>query len=417
MWVASPTIRSLPSASHAGVEAQRHPDSPSLLPFYLGGFLGPFGTLIIIPMFPELRSVFDASTEAVSWALPAYMWPMAALLLVSGTIGERLGRRRVLTVTLVLYAIASIGTAAAPTLGWFLAGRAAQGACNAFFTPLLLAGLADVCPPHQLSSKLGVFAAFQAAGAASAPFAGGLSAEFSWRLAFLATAAVTMALVVVDPLASRAPTRPPGTANHGDEAGPPAAIGGLRSLLTTRMALLGAASFFFAMGPYVGAVLVGLKARDQLGLSAGAAGLVIPVGNACGALVGRYWGRALDRWGTRVLPSLYALGSGLGLATVALPTHWATLALAWALAGATAVAVIVCLQTFGATAVPSNRGGALSASMAFRFLGHGLGPVIWVPVFGVQPRLAFIGAGSIAIVGAIAFAFLGTPRLRPTASA
>lgn len=372
------------------------PASPSLVPFYLGGFLGPFGTLIIIPMIPELRDVFSSTTAAVSWGLTAYMWPMAALLLVSGTIGERWGRRRVLAVSLVLYALASVGTALAPSLAWFIAGRAAQGACNAFFTPLLLAGLADVCPPTLLSSKLGVFAGFQAAGAAAAPFVGGLSGELWWPLAFFFTATVTLALVVVDPL--RGSGRP--------GSGGPAPNGGLRSLLTVRMALLGAASFFFACGPYVGAVIVGLKARDHLGMSAAAAGLLIPVGNAAGAFAGRFWGRALDRWGRRRLPPLYALAAGAGLASAALPSHWAGLAVTWALAGATAVAVIVCMQTFGATVVPENRGGALSASMAFRFLGHGLGPVIWVPVLGRHQSLAFVGAGSVVILTALAFAAL-----------
>ena len=37
------------------------------LPFLVGGFLGPFGTMVVISIYPELRDSFDASTNAVTW--------------------------------------------------------------------------------------------------------------------------------------------------------------------------------------------------------------------------------------------------------------------------------------------------------------------------------------------------------------
>ena len=64
------------------------------LPLYVGGFMGPFGTIVIIPMYPELREEFSASTSQVSLAFSLYLIPFAVFLLFSGTIGERLGRRR-----------------------------------------------------------------------------------------------------------------------------------------------------------------------------------------------------------------------------------------------------------------------------------------------------------------------------------
>ena len=64
------------------------------LPLYVGGFMGPFGTVVIVPMFPELREEFDASSSAVGLGFSLYLIPFAALLLVSGTLGERWGRRR-----------------------------------------------------------------------------------------------------------------------------------------------------------------------------------------------------------------------------------------------------------------------------------------------------------------------------------
>ena len=59
------------------------------LPFYLGGFMGPFGATVILPMFPELRRSFNVSSQAIGWGFTAYLLPFALLLLVSGTLGER----------------------------------------------------------------------------------------------------------------------------------------------------------------------------------------------------------------------------------------------------------------------------------------------------------------------------------------
>ncbi|MGB5755527.1 MAG: MFS transporter, partial [Acidimicrobiales bacterium] len=132
------------------------------LPYYLGGLLGPFGTLVIIPMLPELRERFGVDSATISWGFSAYLFPMAALLLVSGTIGERFGRRRVLQVSLAAYCVASVLVSVAPTLPLFLAARATQGVANAFFTPLLIAGLADITPEQRLGRQIGIYTSFQA---------------------------------------------------------------------------------------------------------------------------------------------------------------------------------------------------------------------------------------------------------------
>ena len=112
------------------------------LPLYIGGMMGPFGTIVILPMFPELRESFNASSATVSWGFTIYLLPFAAVLLVSGTLGERWGRRRTVRGTYVLFAAASVVCALAPNLWVFLAARAVMGVANAFITPLLVAGLA-----------------------------------------------------------------------------------------------------------------------------------------------------------------------------------------------------------------------------------------------------------------------------------
>ncbi|HSD81914.1 MAG TPA: MFS transporter, partial [Solirubrobacteraceae bacterium] len=164
---------------------------------YAGGFLGPFGGGMVVVLVPELRDAFGISTSAASLALTAYLVPFAALQLVSGTIGERVGRARAPRVAYVLYGLASLAAAAAGGYGAFLAARAVQGVANAFTTPLVLAGLAESTPDASLGRAMGTFAAVQTAGVVSAPLIGGLAGALDYRLAFVAAAAAAALLAAV----------------------------------------------------------------------------------------------------------------------------------------------------------------------------------------------------------------------------
>src|SRR6478672_7978568 len=93
------------------------------LPFYIGGFLGPFGGGVVAVLVPQLRIAFDASTAGVAASIPAYLVPFAVLQLVSGTIGERLGRRRVVRTGYIVYALACVAAALAPGIGAFIGAR------------------------------------------------------------------------------------------------------------------------------------------------------------------------------------------------------------------------------------------------------------------------------------------------------
>ena len=97
------------------------------LPLYLGGFLGPFGGAVLAVLIPELRDAFHATTDQVALAVPAYLVPFALLQIVSGTIGERIGRRRAVRAAYLVYAVALLLAAVAPTIGIFLVSRGAAG--------------------------------------------------------------------------------------------------------------------------------------------------------------------------------------------------------------------------------------------------------------------------------------------------
>ena len=352
-------------------------------PFLVGGFLGPFGTMVVISIYPELRESFDASNAAVTWSFSGYMFAMALLLLVSGTIGERYGRRRVTRATFVVYAAASTAGAVAPTLGVFLGARVVMGAANAFITPLLLAGLSEVIDERRWGRAVGVYAGFQAAGAALAPFASGVIAEVDWRWTFVLVGVVSLLLAL----------RPaPGEPRPAAEAPP------IRPLLQAPMIRLWAAGFAAAAGPIGLAVLVGVRLRDQLDVSSSTAGTVLLASGLVTMAMSPLWGSAIDRLGGR-RASLLAVGSTVVIAaTLGLFDGAVSFTIVWLLASMTYGYIALNLQRLAAVAVPENRGGALSSVLAFRFLGHAAGPLVFVPMLERSAAIAFATAASLGLV-------------------
>lgn len=350
--------------------------------------MGPFGTLVIIPMFPELRESFDASSQAVGWGFTAYLIPFAVLLLVSGTLGERWGRRRTVRATYLLYAAASFACAVAPNLAFFLAGRAVQGIANAFITPLLLAGLAETVPEERFGRLVGIYGSFQAFGGAAAPVVGGLAADTNWRGAFIGTAVAALALAAA----------PPEGDPRRDVEAPP-----VKPLLTRPMAELGIAAFAGAAGPLGIAVLVGVMARDELDLSGSVAGAVIVTGSVTAMLLAPTWGRLVDRLGTRTAGLVSASVVTVSSATLGLTTNAWLLAAIWAFTGAFVAWLTIVFQAVATTAVPDNRGGALSYVLAFRFLGHGVGPLIFLPFIDSSVAGTFAAAAALGLIVVIVF--------------
>ncbi|HEY7812976.1 MAG TPA: MFS transporter, partial [Nakamurella sp.] len=114
---------------------------------YAGGFLGPFGGGMVSPVLPEIGADFHTSTSSAALSLTTYMVPFAGLMLVSGTLGQRWGAARSTRVAYVVYLVVSLVCVLPGPFWLFLVARAAQGAANAFTTPLLLASVARLTQP------------------------------------------------------------------------------------------------------------------------------------------------------------------------------------------------------------------------------------------------------------------------------
>ena len=358
------------------------------LPLYAGGFLGPFGGGMLIALIPDVAEGLGTSDGLVAAAITAYMIPFAALQLVSGTIGERLGGARVVRTGYVCFAAAALLCAVAPEIWTFMAGRALMGAANAFLSPILLAALSDAVPAAFLGQAVGTFAAVQVAGLSLAPILGGVLGEVSWRLAFALSAVVAVALAV--------PPRVVANTSRGSDRRPT-----LRALLNRWIGLVAVTATAAYLGFTAIGFVVALVMAREFGLSSSTTGLVVAAYGAGGIALGRYAGTVADRAGRPLTAFLGALACAGGVAALAFaPSVW-SLALAYFAIGCASAFVWAGLNTIVVESFPENRAGAVSAYSAFKFGGVAIAPLVYVPILESDTRLPFLVATGFSVLTAI----------------
>ena len=152
----------------------------------LSMLLSSLGTSIANVSLPTLALAFNAPFQQVQWVVLAYLLAITTLIVSVGRLGDILGRRRLLLGGIALFTVASVLCAAAPTLGWLLAARAAQGLGAATMMALTMAFVAETVPKAQTGSAMGLLGTMSAVGTALGPTLGGLLiGGFGWRSIFL----------------------------------------------------------------------------------------------------------------------------------------------------------------------------------------------------------------------------------------
>jgi EmrB/QacA subfamily drug resistance transporter len=161
------------------------------------------GTVVNVAL-PVMQGDLRATVDEAQWVVEAYALLLASLVLVGGAAGDRLGRRRVFSWGVVLFAAASAGCGLAPTVGLLIVARAIQGIGAALLVPGSLSLISAAYPEGERGTAIGTWSAFSAITAAVGPVAGGwVVAHASWRWLFffnlpLAAAVVGLAAARVE---------------------------------------------------------------------------------------------------------------------------------------------------------------------------------------------------------------------------
>src|SRR3712207_624260 len=110
-----------------------------LLATVLGSSLALLDATVVNVALERIGTELDAGFTGLQWTVNAYTLTLASLILMGGSLGDRLGRRRVFVVGTVWFAAASLLCGLAPDVGTLVAARALQGVGGALLTPGSLA--------------------------------------------------------------------------------------------------------------------------------------------------------------------------------------------------------------------------------------------------------------------------------------
>jgi EmrB/QacA subfamily drug resistance transporter len=157
------------------------------------------GTVVNVAL-PRIGEDLGGGLTALQWTLNAYTLTLSGLLLLGGSLGDRMGRRRIYVIGVVWFTLASVGCAAAPTTGVLIAMRALQGAGAALLTPGSLAILQASFRPEDRSTAVGAWSGLGGVATALGPIIGGLLvgvAPWGWRLVFLINLPIAVVVIVL----------------------------------------------------------------------------------------------------------------------------------------------------------------------------------------------------------------------------
>jgi EmrB/QacA subfamily drug resistance transporter len=182
---------------------------------------------VVNTALPKIASSLDAGISGLQWVVDAYTLALAAVVLTSGSIADRFGRRRIFVTGLVLFTGASLWCATAGTIEMLDAARAVQGVGGAILFATSLSLLADAFPDWNDRSKaLAVYGATIGASFAVGPAVGGtLTSYLGWRWVFYVNIPVGIAAIVATYRWVRESRDP--NARRVDWPGQTALIGGL----------------------------------------------------------------------------------------------------------------------------------------------------------------------------------------------
>ena len=117
----------------------------------LGVFMAFVDNTIVTIAFPDMLESFpDSDLSSLSWVFNIYNVALAALLIPAGRIADIAGRRRLFVVGIVLFTVASVLCAAAPTISVLIAARGIQGAGAAILIPASLGLILHASPEERL---------------------------------------------------------------------------------------------------------------------------------------------------------------------------------------------------------------------------------------------------------------------------
>lgn len=354
---------------------------------------------MVAPLIPRLAEVFHTAPSLVGLAVPAYLLPYGAMVLVWGPVSEHLGRRPVILGSLAVFTVLVGATALAGSAGAFIGMRLATAIGASGVVPIALALVGDLVPYQRRGHALGWLFGGMAGGIAVGATAGALGEPLiGWSGLFVATAAAGLVLLVAALAVLPATPR---------SAAPPA----LRTVAAGYAALLrqtrGRRTYIYV---FINALLhsgiytwLGVYLQQRFDLGEFGIGLTLLGYGIPGLLLGPVIGKLADRYGrARIIPAGVALG---GICALLLASPLPLLAVQASIV-ALSLGYDMTQPPLGGivTNLPGHGGLAMALNVFTLFTGMGLGSLAFQALLlptGFGVALSIFGA-AVLLAAAVA---------------
>jgi len=159
-------------------------------------------TTVVNVALPSIRRELHASVSGLQWTIDAYTLVLASLLMLSGSTADRLGRRRVFQIGLVVFSTGSLLCGLAPSLGALVGARVLQAIGGSMLNPVALSIIRNVFEdPRERAQAIGVWGAVFGLSMALGPVVGGALVDgISWRAVFFVNVPIGLAAILLTAL-------------------------------------------------------------------------------------------------------------------------------------------------------------------------------------------------------------------------
>jgi len=155
------------------------------------------GTVVNVAL-PVLQTSLQASVAQTQWVVEAYSLMLSALILVGGSLGDRLGRKKIFAAGVFVFGVASAWCGIAPGINQLILARAAQGIGAAMLVPGSLALISANFSKKNRGRAIGTWSGFTAISAGVGPVLGGwLVQNISWRAVFWINVPLCAAVLLI----------------------------------------------------------------------------------------------------------------------------------------------------------------------------------------------------------------------------